>query len=75
MPFITYTTVEGALSDEQKAELSIALTNAVTTTLGEVFKPNIWVTINEVAEGSFYIGGQPLKADMIKKKMKTKNSA
>ena len=67
MPFITYTTVEGALSDKQKADLSNALTKAVTDTLGEKLRPNIWVNLNEAPEGNFYIGGQPLKASVLKK--------
>lgn len=69
MPFITYTTVEGALTDEQKEALSTALTEAVTKTLGEKLKPNVWVTLNEAPEGSFYIGGHALKAKMLKKLM------
>ena len=67
MPLITYTTVEGALSDEQKEALSHALTEAVTSTLGEKLKPNVWVTLNETPEGSFYIGGHALKAKNLKK--------
>ena len=69
MPFITYTTVEGALTDEQKKALSTALTDAVTNTLGEKLKPNVWVTLNEEPEGNFYIGGHGLKANMLKKLM------
>ena len=71
MPFITYTTVEGALTDEQKEALSTALTEAVTNTLGEKLKPNVWVTLNEAPEGNFYIGGHPLKAKMLKKLMES----
>ncbi|MGH1374329.1 MAG: tautomerase family protein [Cellvibrionaceae bacterium] len=69
MPFITYSTVAGALSNNKKAELSEALTNAVTNTLGEGFKRNIWVTINELPEGNFYIGGNPLLADVVRGKI------
>ncbi len=69
MPFITYSTVAGALSNNKKAELSEALTNAVTNTLGEGFKRNIWVTINELPEGNFYIGGNPLLADVVREKI------
>ena len=74
MPFITYTTVEGALSDEQKEALSIALTDAVTNTLGEKLKPNVWVTLNEAPEGNFYIGGHALKANVLKKLMASSDS-
>lgn len=74
MPFITYTTVEGALNDEQKQALSAALTEAVTSTLGEKLKPNVWVTLNEAPEGSFYIGGHALKAKTLKKLMDTNES-
>jgi len=71
MPYITYTTVEGALSSEQKQALSNALTEAVTSTLGEKLKPNVWVTINEAPEGNFYIGGHALKAKNLQKLMNT----
>lgn len=74
MPFITYTTVEGALSEEQKEALSQALTEAVTNTLGEKLKPNVWVTLNEAPEGNFYIGGHALKAKMLQKLMDTSES-
>ena len=74
MPFITYTTVEGVLSDKQKEALSTALTEAVTRTLGEKLKPNVWVTLKEVPEGSFYIGGHALKAKILKKLMNTADS-
>ena len=69
MPMITYTTVDGALRDDQKKALSKALTRAVTETLGADLKPHVWVTLNEVPEGSFYIGGHALQAKMLKKMM------
>lgn len=69
MPYISYTTVEGSLTQEQKKALSKALTEAVSSTLGEKIKPNVWVTINEAPEGNFYIGGHALKANMLKKLM------
>ena len=71
MPFITYRTVEGALSKEQKEALSNALTEAVTSTLGEKLRPNIWVTLNEEPEGNFFIGGHALKAETLRKLMET----
>ena len=74
MPFISYTTVEGALSPEQKSALSEAITNAVASTLGEQLKPNIWVTINEEPEGNFFIGGHALKASTLKRLMHQKNT-
>lgn len=74
MPFITYTTVEGALSDEQKESLFAALTEAVANTLGEMLRPNVWVTLNEAPEGNFYIGGHALKAKTLKKLMDTPDS-
>jgi phenylpyruvate tautomerase PptA (4-oxalocrotonate tautomerase family) len=69
MPFITYTTVEGALDDDQKVALSKALTEAVTKTLGDKLKPNVWVSLNETPEGNFYIGGHALKAETLKSLM------
>ena len=71
MPFISYNTVEGALSTEQKEALSEAITNAVANTLGEKLKPNVWITINEEPEGNFFIGGRALKAKTLKSLMDT----
>lgn len=73
MPFITYTTVEGALSHEQKQALTAALTDAVTNTLGAKLKPNVWVTLNEVPEGNFSIGKHTLTAEMLKKQMNSEH--
>lgn len=69
MPFISYSTVEGALSDEQKRDLCTAITDAVAKTLGEKLRPNVWIVMNEAPEGSFYIGGNALKATSLKRLM------
>ncbi|MFA0810808.1 tautomerase family protein [Microbulbifer epialgicus] len=71
MPIISYTTVEGALTEDQKSDLCKALTDAVTATLGSRIKPNVWVTLNETPEGNYFIGGHPLKAKHLKKLIET----
>ena len=69
MPVITFNTILGALTDDQKSELSKALTNTVGEVLGEKIKPNTWIIINESPEGNFHIGGHLLTAETIKKAM------
>jgi len=66
MPMITYQTVAGVLSEEQKHALSQSLTNAALSVLGEAFKPNVWVVIDEAPEGNFYIGGRALSAQKMR---------
>ena len=65
MPFISYSSVAGALTPAQKQALSTALTEAVTQTLGEKLRPHIWVSLNEAPEGNFYIGGHALTASRL----------
>lgn len=71
MPIITYSTLEGVLSTDKKQALTQALTDAVANTLGERFRANVWITLNELPEGSFYIGGQALKAKALKSLIST----
>ena len=69
MPVITYSTVEGALSAEQKEALTQALTKAVGSVVGEKIQKSAWVIINESPEGNFAIGGHQVTADGLKKLM------
>ena len=69
MPVITYNTVAGALSNEQKEQLTQALTEAVAKVVGEKITKNAWVIINESPEGNFAIGGHQVTAAGLKKLM------
>ncbi len=70
MPVITYQTVEGSLSDDQKSQLTTAITQAVEDVLGEAIKKNAWVIINECPDGNMAIGGRTITAEALKKLMK-----
>jgi len=69
VPVITYSTVEGALSSDQKKQLTQALTEAVGKVVGEKIQKSAWVIINESPEGNFAIGGHQLTAAGLKKLM------
>ena len=69
MPIINYTTVEGALSPQQKEALIEALGQAVAHVLGDKIKKNAWVVINESPEGNLAIGGHAITAQALKKLM------
>lgn len=70
MPLITFNTVEGALNEELKQELSAALTETVGDVLGKNIKKNTWIVINEAPEGNFYISNHKLTANDVQKAMK-----
>lgn len=74
MPIINYSTVAGVLTETQKSDLCTALTNAVAETLGETLRPHVWITLNEHPEGSFFIGGQALKAKALKSLISTNDA-
>ena len=69
MPVITYNTVEGALSAEQKEALTQALTKAVGEVVGAKIQKSAWVIINESPEGNFAIGGHQVTSAGLKKLM------
>jgi 4-oxalocrotonate tautomerase len=57
MPLITIKMFEGELSDSQSEELIHKVTEAVIPFVGEKLRVNTWVLIEEIASGSWGIGG------------------
>ena len=58
MPLITIKMFEGELSDSQAKDLIHKVTEAVIPFVGEKLRDNTWVLIEEIAGGSWGIGGK-----------------
>jgi 4-oxalocrotonate tautomerase len=58
MPLITIKMFEGELSDSQTKDLIHKVTEAVIPFVGEKLRDNTWVLIEEIASGSWGIGGK-----------------
>ena len=60
MPLITIKIFEGELSDSQAEGLIHKVTEAVIPFVGEKLRDNTWVLIEEIASGSWGIGGKAI---------------
>jgi 4-oxalocrotonate tautomerase len=58
MPLVTIKVFKNELSDTQTKDLIHQVTQAVIPFVGEKLRDNTWVTIEEVASGSWGIGGK-----------------
>ena len=58
MPFTTIKIIEGVFSDQQKADLIYKVTEAMVEVEGEAMRDLTWVTIEEVKQGDWAIGGR-----------------
>ena len=58
MPFTTIKIIEGVFSDQQKADLIHKVTEAMVEVEGEAMRDLTWVTIEEVKQGDWAIGGR-----------------
>jgi len=58
MPLITIKMFEGELSDLQTKDLIHKVTDAMIPFVGERLRDNTWVLIEQVASGSWGIGGK-----------------
>ncbi|HET9410213.1 MAG TPA: 4-oxalocrotonate tautomerase family protein [Candidatus Sulfotelmatobacter sp.] len=58
MPLITVKMFEGELTESQAKELIHRVTEAVVPFVGEKLRENTWVMIEEIASGSWGIGGR-----------------
>lgn len=65
MPLITVNVIENVFSKEEKAEMITKLTNTMVEIEGEAMRSVTWVKIEEVPEGQWGIGGNPLTAAMV----------
>ena len=66
MPFINVKLIEDVFSDEQKREIIQKLTETMVGIEGEAMRQVTWVTVEEVASGSWGIGGNPLTTQAVK---------
>jgi 4-oxalocrotonate tautomerase len=60
MPFVQVKVIEGVFGPEEKGRIVRAVTDAMISVEGEAMRGVTWVTIEEVASGSWAIGGTPL---------------
>lgn len=65
MPLVTINLIENVFSAEQKAEMIEKITNTMVEIEGENMRQVTWVKIEEVPEGHWGIGGNPLTAAMV----------
>jgi|KBSMisStaDraftv2_1062788.scaffolds.fasta_scaffold71175_2 4-oxalocrotonate tautomerase len=61
MSIITVKLIEGTLSSAQKLRLGKNLTDTVVAIEGEVMRPVTWCIIEDIRDGQWFIGGQPLR--------------
>ena len=62
MPIINVKVIEDVFTPEQKTEMIQKLTDAMVSIEGENMRQVTWVYIEDVKQGEFGIGGQPLTA-------------
>jgi len=62
MPLITVKLIKDVFSPEQQQEIIQKLTDTMVAIEGENLRPVTWVTIEEVNQGAWGIGGQALTA-------------
>lgn len=62
MPLVTVDVIKDVFSPEQKRAIIENVTDAMIRVEGEAMREVTWVRINEVNEGDWAIGGQPLRA-------------
>lgn len=62
MPLVTIDVIKDVFSPAQKRRMLEAVTDAMVAIEGEALRPVTWVRIQEVEQGDWAIGGQPLAA-------------
>jgi 4-oxalocrotonate tautomerase len=62
MPIINVKVIEDVFSTEEKTRMIQKLTDAMVDIEGENMRGVTWVYIEEIKQGEFGIGGQPLTA-------------
>ncbi len=69
MPLIQVDVFEDELSQEQSKDLIDKITNVVTEITSEKLRDVTWVIVNEIKNGHWGVGGNPLGLDDVKKLM------
>lgn len=62
MPLVDIQVIEGVFDEETKAKMIEEVTNTMVAIEDEALRGVTWVKIQEVAQGSWGIGGQALTA-------------
>ena len=60
MPLVTIKVFEEELSESKSQDLIRKVTEAIIPFVGEKLRANTWILIEEIASGSWGIGGQAL---------------
>lgn len=67
MPLVQITGIAGYLTSEQKQQMIHHVTEAVLAVEGEGLRPVTWVTIEDVPQGAWGVGGLPVSADDLRR--------
>ncbi len=62
MPIVNVKVIEDVFTPEQKTQMITKLTDAMVEIEGENMRGVTWVYIEDIKQGEFGIGGQPLTA-------------
>lgn len=65
MPMVDIQVIKGVFTPEQKQEMITRVTDTMVDIEGEAMRGVTWVRVQEVNEGEWAIGGQPLTAAMV----------
>ena len=66
MPLIQITAFEDEFSEDERKGIIEAVTDAMVSFTGESIRPYTWVVLEEVASGSWGIGGNALGLDDVR---------
>ncbi len=66
MPLIQIKVFEDEFGDEERKAIIEAVTDAIVNFTGESIRPHTWVVLEDVASGSWGIGGNALGLDDVR---------
>ena len=66
MPLVDIQVIKGVFTSEQKTTMISKVTDAMVQVEGESMRPVTWVRVQEIEDGQWAIGGNPLTASAVK---------
>ncbi|MFJ9521974.1 nuclear transport factor 2 family protein [Kitasatospora sp. NPDC101801] len=66
MPIIRVSLIEGFASMAEKAQITIEMTDALVAVMGEVARPFVYVTVDDMKPGATSVGGNLLTEEMMR---------
>ena len=66
MPLVDIQVIKGVFTPEQKTAMISKVTDAMVQVEGENMRPVTWVRVQEIEDGQWAIGGNPLTASAVK---------